>query len=64
MKAKTVVGLAASCTLIWGLSAIHPVDRQAWVLENILLVTASARNRGRFIFAVVPTQPMRFRPSW
>lgn len=38
MKAKNVVGLAAFCALIWVLSAIHPLDRQAWVLENILVV--------------------------
>jgi putative membrane protein len=35
---KLVTGLAGFCAVIWSLAAIHPVDRQAWVLENLLLV--------------------------
>jgi putative membrane protein len=35
---KFIGALAALCVVIWVLAAIHPVDRQAWVLENILLV--------------------------
>jgi len=39
LKPKTVIaGLAVFCTLLWLLAAVHPLDRQAWVLENILLV--------------------------
>ena len=30
--------LAIICALVWIITAIHPVDRQAWVLENILVV--------------------------
>src|SRR5213079_1322903 len=35
---KFVSGLAALCAVVWVLAAIHPVDRQAWILENLLLV--------------------------
>jgi putative membrane protein len=35
---KFIGGLAALCAVIWVIAAIHPVDRQAWVLENVLLV--------------------------
>jgi putative membrane protein len=35
---KPVVALIAICATIWIIAAIHPLDRQAWVLENILLV--------------------------
>lgn len=35
---KTVVSLAAICAVIWLVTAIHPLDRQAWILENILVV--------------------------
>ena len=30
------------CAVIWVLAAIHPVDRQAWILENLLLVLFAA----------------------
>jgi putative membrane protein len=35
---KLIVMLVTVCVAAWALSAIHPVDRQAWWLENILLV--------------------------
>jgi len=35
---KLVVALIAICTAIWIIAAINPLDRQAWGLENILLV--------------------------
>jgi putative membrane protein len=35
---KLVAGLTALCAVIWALAAIHPVDRQAWILENLLVV--------------------------
>jgi putative membrane protein len=33
-----LVWLGAICGLVWIAAAIHPLDRQAWILENILLV--------------------------
>jgi hypothetical protein len=35
---KFVAGLAGLCAVTWVLAAIHPVDRQAWILENVVLV--------------------------
>ena len=35
---KFITALAALCGLAWVVAAIHPFDRQAWFLENILLV--------------------------
>src|SRR5438067_3375750 len=35
---KFVSGLAALCAVVWILAAIHPADRQAWILENLLVV--------------------------
>ncbi len=35
---KFIAGLFAFCAVIWVLAALHPLDRQAWVLENVLLV--------------------------
>ena len=35
---KLVVALIAICAAIWIVAAIRPLDRQAWMLENILLV--------------------------
>jgi putative membrane protein len=35
---KFISGLAAFCAVIWVLAAIHPVDRHAWILENLLVV--------------------------
>src|SRR5204862_4171936 len=35
---KFVSGLATLCAVVWILAAIHPVDRQAWILENLLVV--------------------------
>jgi putative membrane protein len=37
-KKRFVGALAIACGLIWIVTAIHPLDRQAWVLENILVV--------------------------
>lgn len=33
-----VAALAGACGVAWLLAAINPVDRQAWLLENILLI--------------------------
>ena len=35
---KFITALAAICGLAWVVAAIQPFDRQAWFLENILLV--------------------------
>lgn len=35
---RLIVGLAALCAAVWLVAAIHPLDRQAWILENILLI--------------------------
>ena len=37
-KNRFVVRLVAICAVAWIVAAIRPVDRQAWVLENVLLV--------------------------
>jgi putative membrane protein len=37
-QSKFIAGLFALCAVPWILAAIHPLDRQAWALENILLV--------------------------
>jgi putative membrane protein len=34
---KIVTALAAVCVVVWFVTAIHPLDQQAWVLENILV---------------------------
>ena len=39
---KLRLWVAAICGAIWIVAAIRPLDRQAWVLENILLVTLVA----------------------
>jgi putative membrane protein len=36
-KNKTVLGLAAAWLVVWLIAAIHPVDRQAWLIENLLV---------------------------
>ena len=33
-----IAGLVVACGAAWILAAINPVDRQAWLLENLLLV--------------------------
>jgi putative membrane protein len=33
-----VPGLAAACAVVWLIAAIHPLDQQAWMLENLLLI--------------------------
>jgi putative membrane protein len=30
--------LAVVCAVVWVVTAVHPLDRQAWMLENILVV--------------------------
>jgi putative membrane protein len=35
---RPIVGLAAICAVVWIIAAIHPLDRQAWILENLLLI--------------------------
>jgi putative membrane protein len=35
---KAILGLAAICAVLWVVAAIDPFDRQAWVLENLLLI--------------------------
>jgi putative membrane protein len=37
-QSHLVATLAGLCTAAWIITAIHPIDRQAWVLENILVV--------------------------
>lgn len=37
-QTRLVACLAVVCAGIWVVTAIHPVDRQAWILENILVV--------------------------
>lgn len=37
-QTKIIGSLAAICGIAWIIAAIHPLDRQAWILENILLV--------------------------
>lgn len=35
---KKLFGLAATCAATWLIAAIQPLDQQAWILENLLLV--------------------------
>ena len=37
-QTKIVLSLAGVCLLFWLFAAIHPFDRQAWILENLLLI--------------------------
>jgi putative membrane protein len=37
-QTKILGSLAAICAIVWIVTAIHPLDRQAWFLENILVV--------------------------
>jgi putative membrane protein len=39
---KLVLGLAVICAAVWVIAAIHPLDKEAWLLENILLVLFAA----------------------
>jgi putative membrane protein len=34
---KPIALLGVICAVVWILSAIHPVDRQAWILESLLV---------------------------
>ena len=38
LQRKVLLGLAAACAVAWLIAAIHPLDRQAWMLENLLLI--------------------------
>ena len=38
LQTKFVPALAAICAAAWLIAAIHPLDQQAWMLENLLLV--------------------------
>ena len=33
-----VSGLAATCAVAWLIAAVQPLDREAWILENLLLI--------------------------
>ena len=35
---RLVPGLAAACAVAWLIAAVRPLDQQAWILENLLLV--------------------------
>jgi putative membrane protein len=37
-QAKLIVSLSAICAVFWIVAAIRPLDRPAWILENILLL--------------------------
>ena len=37
-QTRFVATLALICAAIWVFAAIHPLDRQPWILENILLI--------------------------
>ena len=39
---KLVLGLVTGCAAAWFIAAVHPVDRQAWMLENLLLIIFGA----------------------
>jgi putative membrane protein len=39
---KLVLGLVTGCAAAWFIAAVHPVDRQAWMLENVLLIVFGA----------------------
>lgn len=39
---KLVLGLVTGCAAAWFIAAVHPVDRQAWILENLLLIVFGA----------------------
>jgi putative membrane protein len=38
LQGKLIPGLAAVCVVAWLIAAVHPLDQQAWILENILLI--------------------------
>jgi putative membrane protein len=37
-RKQILTGLCAICGAVWIVAAIHPLDRPAWILENILLL--------------------------
>lgn len=38
LQRKFVPALAAACAVAWLIAAVNPLDRQAWMLENLLLI--------------------------
>jgi putative membrane protein len=38
LQRKLVSSLAAVCGAAWFIAAVHPLDQQAWILENLLLI--------------------------
>lgn len=38
LEKQILAGLGTVCVLAWIVAAIRPLDRQAWILENILLI--------------------------
>src|SRR5207248_4916242 len=38
---RLVAAIVIACGVVWIVTAIHPLDRQAWVLENILVILFS-----------------------
>jgi putative membrane protein len=38
LQRKVLLGLAAACAVTWLITAVNPLDRQAWILENVLLI--------------------------
>lgn len=38
LQTRFVPALAVACGVAWLIAAIHPLDQQAWILENLLLV--------------------------
>ena len=38
LQTRFVPALTAACAVAWLIAAIHPLDQQAWILENLLLV--------------------------
>lgn len=42
LQAKFVPALAVTCAFAWLIAAIHPLDQQAWILENLLLIVFAA----------------------
>ena len=43
-RRKLVPGLAVICAAAWFIAAIHPLDQQAWILENLLLIVFVTRS--------------------
>ena len=37
-RRRLLAGLGAACAVAWLIAAIDPLDQQAWILENLLLI--------------------------